>query len=79
MEKDCKNTKEVLEQQLQWVNQNILILDEIESKLILMKKIAEYAAGNQLAPKEVGELSERLNKLKKEISLLEKCLQLVIH
>ena len=67
-----KEQKEFLEEQLQWTKDQIRILDEMDEKLQAMKKIAEYAAENDLSSSEREELSAQLEKLKSEYDFLEK-------
>lgn len=67
-----KEQKEVLEQQLQWTKKQIKILDDMDGKLQAMKKIAEYASGNDLSSSEREEWNSELEKLKSEYDLLEK-------
>ena len=64
--------KEFLEQQLQWTKEQIRILDEMDKKLQEMKKIAEYAATNDLSVNEREELNRQLEMVKNEYSSLER-------
>lgn len=52
-----KEQKEFLNQQLQWTKKQIMILDDMDEKLQAMKKIAEYAAENDLSIEEVEKLN----------------------
>lgn len=79
MDKDQQELKKFLEQQLQWCKEQDRILEEIDSKLLEMKRIAEYAFVNELNSKEVDELNGQLNELKNEVHSLEKQLQSVVH
>lgn len=67
-----KEQKEILERQLQWTKKQIEVLDDLEEKLQEMKKIAEYATGNDLSLSEREELNIELEKLKNEYDFLEK-------
>lgn len=67
-----KEEKEFLEQQLRWTKEQIKILNDMDEKLQAMKKIAEYAAGNDLSSSEREELNTELAKLKSEYDFLEK-------
>ena len=66
-----KEQKEFLEEQLQWTKDQIAILDEMDGKLQEMKKIAEYAAANDLATDEIEKLNSQLKGLQNEYSFLE--------
>jgi len=79
MEKEEKELKQFLEQQLEWFKKQDLILEEIEFKLLEMKKIAQYVANNDHTSIENGELNAQFNKLKSEVQSLEKQLQTVVH
>jgi len=77
--KNRKEQKKFLEQQLEWCKEQDRILEEIDSKLRKMKRIAEYSLVNELSSKEVDELNAQLNELKNEVHSLEKQLQSVVH
>lgn len=66
-----KEQKEVLEQQLQWTKKQIKILDNMDEKLQTMKKIAEFAAGNDLSKEEVEKLNSQLKELQIEYNFIE--------
>lgn len=66
-----KEQKEILERQLRWTKEQIRILDEMDGKLQEMKKIAEYAAENDLSIEEVEKLNSQLKELQTEYSFLE--------
>ena len=66
-----KEQKEFLEEQLQWTKEQIAILDEMDSKLQEMKKIAVYAAENEIPTNEIEKLNSRLKGLQIEYSFLE--------
>ncbi|MCM3611974.1 hypothetical protein M4S82_12015 [Planococcus sp. MERTA32b] len=68
---DDRMYKEFLESQLQWSKNQIAVLDEMESKLQEMKKIAEYAAENDLSFNERKKLNSHLKELRNEFSFLE--------
>lgn len=70
--KEQEQQKEHLEQQLQWTKEQVRILDGMDEKLQAMKKIAEYAAGNDLSSSEREEWNSELEKLKGEYDFLEK-------
>ncbi|MGE7664270.1 hypothetical protein ACQKMN_00990 [Ureibacillus composti] len=78
MEKEEKERKQFLVQQLEWFKKQDLILEEIEFKLHEMKRIAQYVA-NDLTSLENEQLNAQFNKLKSEVQLLEKQLQTVVH
>jgi hypothetical protein len=71
MDQDHKEYEEMLEQQLQRTKEQLTILDEMDNKLLAMKKIAEYAVRNNLNAKERSHLNEQLEQLKKEFDSLE--------
>ena len=63
--------KEFLEEQLDWTKGQIDILDQMDMKLREMKKIAEYAAENNLSMGEREKLSSHLEEIKNEYRFLE--------
>jgi flagellin-like hook-associated protein FlgL len=71
MKQDQKDYKDLLEQHLQWTKEQITILDEMDHKLIEMKKIAVHATENDLNPEERFVLNKQLEQLKKEFDSLE--------
>lgn len=71
--------REFLEQQLQWTEEQIRILDEMDGKLREMKKIAEYALEHKLSAIEIERLNGELKVLEGEYSSLEKQLYPVLH
>lgn len=79
MDKDQQEYKKFLEQQLQWTEVQVRILDEMDVKLHEMKRITEYALEHELSPIETERLNAELNILKNEFSSLEKQLYPVLH
>ena len=79
MNKDERDCKRFLEDQLQWCKEQDCILEEIESKLSEMKKIAEYALNHELSSLDINELNSQLGNLKNQVKILEKRLQSIIH
>ncbi|MFC2947676.1 hypothetical protein [Virgibacillus sediminis] len=79
MDKDQQELKKFLEDQLQWCKDQDHILEEIDSKLHEMKRLAEYALTHELSLVEVEELNAQLNNLKSEVHSLEKQIQSVVH
>lgn len=73
---DAKIYKEFLESQLQWSKNQISILDHMESKLLEMKKLAEYAASNLLSSAELENSTAQTNKLNQEYHRLTDSYQL---
>lgn len=69
---DDQMYKEFLESQLQWSKNQSAVLEEMESKLHEMKKIAETAAGNELSIDERKTLNKRMEILNHEYHVLEK-------
>ena len=79
MAKDQQEEREFLEQQLEWSNQQVRILDEIDMKLHKMKRIVEYAIDHELSGNEINILNTELYDLQNEVQLLEEQLQSVVH
>lgn len=79
MGQDQQEQREFLEQQLQWTEEQIRILDEMDGKLREMKKIAEYALEHKLSAIEIERLNGELKVLEGEYSSLEKQLYPVLH
>ncbi|KEF40312.1 hypothetical protein M670_00338 [Schinkia azotoformans MEV2011] len=79
MNKDELERKKFLEDQLQWCKEQDRILEEIESKLYEMKKIAAYALKHDLSLIEINELNGQLGNLKNQVKILEKRLQSIVH
>jgi len=79
MDKDRQEQKKFLEEQLHWCKEQDRILEEMESRLREMKRIAEYALEKELNSAEINELDGRLNELKKEVHFLEEQLHSVVH
>lgn len=79
MNREQQELKQFLKKQLQWCKEQDRILEEIDSKLHEMKRIAEYALKHDLSSVEVEELNCQLNELKNEVHSLEKQLQSVVH
>lgn len=79
MEKDQKDMKGSLEQQLQWTKEQMHILDKMDVKLHEMKKIAEYALAHSLSVNEIEMLNTELSALKSELNSLEKELYPLLH
>ncbi|MEW4230256.1 hypothetical protein [Priestia megaterium] len=79
MEKDDKEHKKFLEQQLEWCKEQDRILEEIEMKLYKMKRVAEYAFKHELTSLETNQLNGRLKELESDVHFLEKQLYSVVH
>ncbi len=79
MDQDQQEHKKFLEEQLEWCKEQNRILEEIDTKLHEMKKIAEYALERELTLDEIDELNNRLNGLKNEVQFLESQLHSVVH
>ncbi|MDQ0214936.1 cob(I)alamin adenosyltransferase [Oikeobacillus pervagus] len=79
MNKDEHQNKKILEEQIQWCKEQDQILEEIETKLFEMKKIAEYSLEYELTSDEIDELNGQLQELKCEVQSLEKQLHPVVH
>lgn len=72
MDKEQRELKEFLEQQLEWTKDQSRILDQIDENLQQMKRIAVYAAEYDLPDYEINELNRTLIRLKQEVHMLEK-------
>ena len=79
MNKDQKDQKKFLEEQLEWSKEQVRILDEIDMRLHEMKKIAEYAVDHELSATEKIRFNNQLKVLKDEVDSLEKQLHTVVH
>lgn len=79
MDKDQKELRKFLEQQLQWSKEQARILDDIDQKLHEMKRIAKHAVEHELSECEVNKLNTRLNDLKNEVHTLERLLKNIVH
>lgn len=64
-----------LGEKFQWCKEQDDILEKIETVLYEIKEIAEYAAENKLNPVEIQKLNDEIDRLKKEITSLEKQLR----
>ena len=72
MDKNIKEYKEFLEDELKRSKEHSAILDKINIKLHEMREIAEYALNNNLPKEETSRLNSQLLSLKEEITELEK-------
>ncbi len=61
------NNEDYLKQKLEWVEQRMEALDEIETRLREMRELAEYARDNDIDSAEAQELNERLQAMLEEI------------
>jgi Tfp pilus assembly protein PilO len=79
MNKDEQDHKKFLEQQLDWCKEQDRILENIETKLHEMKKIAQYSLEYKLTPLEINQLNDQLKELESEVHFLEKQLHSVVY
>ena len=79
MDKDQQVQKDFLKEQFEWCKEQDRILEEIETKLHLMKEIVEYALRHELASAEINELNGQLDLLKRKVHSLEQQLSSVAH
>lgn len=79
MDKDQQEQKKFLEEQVEWCKKQDSILEQIETKLHEMKKLAEYARDNELTLLEMDELNSQLNHLKSGVDSLKKRLRSDTH
>ena len=63
--------RDELEQELQWVQYRISMLDFIEGKLFQMREMAERAKDNNLSQEEIEELNTNINDLKTQVNALD--------
>lgn len=67
-----EDEKKFLNEQLAWVKYRIQLLTKIEAKLQEMKVLAEYAKNHQEDSEELNDIQLKVNKLQREIELLER-------
>jgi hypothetical protein len=79
LDKEQQELKKFLEKQLQWCKEQDRILEEIDSKLHEIRRIAEYALENEIHSEKTKELNVQLNELKSEVHTLEKQLRFLVH
>lgn len=79
MDENEQEHKKFLEQQLEWCREQDRILEEIETKLHEMKKLAQYAFDYELTPLEIDQLNGQMKELESEVHSLEKQLNSVVH
>jgi prefoldin subunit 5 len=60
-----------LKQELEWVEQRLEALDEIEQRLMKMRELAEYARDNDIGYVEAQEINGRLQAMQEEIKELD--------
>jgi polyhydroxyalkanoate synthesis regulator phasin len=65
------NNEDYLKQKLEWVEQRMEALDEIETRLREMRELAEYARDNDIDSAEAQELNERLQAMQQEVTELD--------
>ncbi len=66
-----KYSEYYLQKKLEWVEQRMAALAEIEAKLREMKSLAAYAGDNCLNGDAARAFNERINALQQEISVLD--------
>ncbi|MCA1040471.1 hypothetical protein LCM00_13240 [Bacillus infantis] len=75
MDNNQQELKRFLEEQLLWCKEQESIMENLDSKLYEMKRIAEYALEHELSSKQVEVLNYQLNELKNEVFSLEEQLR----
>jgi len=60
-----------LKQKLEWVEQRLEALDEIEQRLMKMRELAEYARDNDIGYVEAQEINGRLQAMQEEVKELD--------
>lgn len=61
-----------LQEQLEKVRQKLLLLDEIEAKLLQMKSLAQRILDEALTENEIGQINRNVNELEVQVRLLNK-------
>ena len=56
-----------LKLKLEWVKYRLDMLDEMETKLAGMRKLAEYARDNKLSPKQIKTINDKLHKFQEDV------------
>jgi len=56
-----------LKLKLEWVKYRLDMLDQMETKLAEMRKLAEYARDNKLSPKQIKTINDKLHKFQEEV------------
>ncbi|MFK4997194.1 hypothetical protein ACI2OX_05070 [Bacillus sp. N9] len=79
MDKDQKEKKKFLEEQIEWCRKQDTILEAIEKKLYEMKELAVNARDHELTSLEIDKLDGQISTLKREVHSLEQQLQSVFH
>ncbi len=65
------SNKDYLKQKLEWVEQRMETLDEIEAKLREMRELAEYARDNDIGSAEAQEINDKLRAMQEEVKELD--------
>ena len=65
------DNEEYLQQKLEWIQCRLGELDQVESKLIEMRQLAEYARNNTLSCEKIKELTVKINKLQQEVIAMD--------
>lgn len=60
-----------LKQKLEWVEQRMETLDEIEARLREMRELAAYARDNNLGSAKAEEINDKLRAMQEEITELD--------
>lgn len=63
--------KQKLEQELQWIKYRIKMLDLMESKMVKMKKLAEYIKDNELKEEKIDEINIKFKNLESQVNALD--------
>ncbi len=66
-----KELKQELEQELQWTQYRMNMLDIMEEKLLQMKQLAKQAEQESLTPEEIEALNSKLNDLAIQVRALD--------
>lgn len=62
---------EYLRQEAEWIKYRLEMLDEIETRLVEMKKLAEYVRDNNLDKQEKEAINRKLQTLQQQVTELD--------
>jgi DNA repair exonuclease SbcCD ATPase subunit len=65
------SNEDYLRQKLEWVEQRMQTLDEIDARLREMRELAEYARDNDICSAEAQEINGKLQAMQQEVNELD--------
>lgn len=65
------SNEDYLRQKLEWVEQRMQALEEIEARLREMRELAEYVRDNDIGSAEAQELNDRLQAMQQKVTELD--------